>query len=69
MVRRDWRLAMGVIKQIVVSAGDRAELERIVAARSSEVRLVERARIVLRRRRGARAQRSLVAWGVLSRRW
>jgi len=38
---------MGVIKQIEVSARDRAELERIVAASSSEVRLVERARIVL----------------------
>jgi transposase len=38
---------MGVIKQITVSAKDRAELERIVGASSSEVRLVERARIVL----------------------
>jgi len=38
---------MGVIKQIAVSAGDRVELERIVGASSSEVRLVERARIVL----------------------
>jgi len=38
---------MGVIKQITVSAEDRVELERIVAASSSEVRLVERARIVL----------------------
>ena len=38
---------MGVIKQITVSAEDRAELERIVGASSSEVRLVERARIVL----------------------
>jgi len=38
---------MGVIKQIEVSDEDRAELERIVAASSSEVRLVERARIVL----------------------
>ncbi len=37
---------MGVIKQITVSAEDRAELERIVGASSSEVRLVERARIV-----------------------
>jgi transposase len=45
--RRDWRLAMGVIKRITVSAEDRSELERIVAAFSSEVRLVERARIVL----------------------
>ena len=38
---------MGVIKQIEVSDKDRAELERIVRAVSSEVRLVERARIVL----------------------
>ena len=38
---------MGVIKQITVSAEDRAALERIVGASSSEVRLVERARIVL----------------------
>ena len=38
---------MGVIKQIEVSATDRAELERIVRAVSSEVRMVERARIVL----------------------
>jgi transposase len=38
---------MGVIKQIEVSDKDRAELERIVRASSSEVRLVERARIVL----------------------
>jgi transposase len=38
---------MGVIKQITVSAEDRAELERMVGASSSEVRLVERARIVL----------------------
>ncbi len=38
---------MGVVKQIGVSAEDRAELERIVRAVSSEVRMVERARIVL----------------------
>jgi transposase len=38
---------MGVIKQIEVSAEDRVELERIVRAVSSEVRMVERARIVL----------------------
>ena len=38
---------MGVIKQIEVSAEDRAELERVVRAVSSEVRMVERARIVL----------------------
>ena len=38
---------MGVIKQIEVTVEDRAELERIVRAVSSEVRMVERARIVL----------------------
>jgi transposase len=38
---------MGVVKQIEVSAEDRAELGRIVRAVSSEVRMVERARIVL----------------------
>jgi transposase len=38
---------MGVIKQIEVSAQDRAELERIVRAVSSEVRMVQRAQIVL----------------------
>ena len=38
---------MGVIKQIEVSEKDRAELERIVRAVSSEVRMVERAGIVL----------------------
>jgi transposase len=38
---------MGVIKRIEVSAKDRVELERIVRAASSEVRMVERARIVL----------------------
>jgi len=38
---------MGVIKRIEVSDKDRVELERIVRASSSEVRLVERARIVL----------------------
>jgi hypothetical protein len=34
---------MGVIKRIEVSDKDRVELERIVRASSSEVRLVERA--------------------------
>jgi len=38
---------VGVIKQIEVSEDDRAELGRIVRAVSSEVRLVQRARIVL----------------------
>jgi DNA-directed RNA polymerase specialized sigma24 family protein len=38
---------MGVIKQIEASAEDRAELEWVVAAVSSEVRMVRRAQIVL----------------------
>jgi transposase len=38
---------MGVIRRIELSALDREELERVVRASSSEVRLVERARIVL----------------------
>jgi len=38
---------MGVVKRILVPEADRAELERIVRASSSEVRMVERARIVL----------------------
>ena len=46
---------MGVIKQIDVSGEDRAELERIVRAVSSEVRLVERARIVLAAAEGLKA--------------
>jgi transposase len=46
---------MGVIKQIDVSDEDRAELERIVRAVSSEVRLVERARIVLAAAEGLKA--------------
>jgi hypothetical protein len=40
-----WR--WGVIKQIEVSVEDRLEFARIVRAVSSEVRMVERARIVL----------------------
>ncbi len=39
--------AAGVGKRIVISDEDRVELERIVRASSSEVRMVERARIVL----------------------
>ena len=42
-------------KQIEVSAEDRRELERIVRAVSSEVRMVERARIVLAASEGLRA--------------
>ena len=39
-------------KRIEISDEDRVELERIVRASSSEVRMVERARIVLARVRG-----------------
>ena len=38
---------MGVVKRIELAAEERAHLERIVGATSSEVRMVERARIVL----------------------
>ena len=38
---------MGVVKRIELADGQRAQLERVVAAASSEVRMVERARIVL----------------------
>ncbi len=47
---------MGVIKQIEVSAEDRVELERIVRAMSSEVRMAERARIVLASAEGLRGK-------------
>jgi transposase len=45
---------MGVVKQIEVSDDDRCELERIVRAARSEVRMVERARIVLGAAQGLR---------------
>jgi transposase len=38
---------MGVIKRIELSDGERTELQRVVNAASFEVRMVERARIVL----------------------
>ena len=38
---------MGVVKRIDLTAQERGQLERMVAAASSEVRMVERARIVL----------------------
>jgi transposase len=47
---------MGVIKQIEVSAEDRVELERMVRAVSSEVRMVERARIVLASAEGSKGR-------------
>jgi len=46
---------MGVIRRIAVSDEDRVELERIVRATSSEVGLVERARIVLAAAEGLKA--------------
>lgn len=48
---------MGVVRQIEVPAEDRAQLERIVRAVSSEVRMVERARIVLCAAEGKTAER------------
>jgi transposase len=45
--RRGWGQSMGKIKRIDLTVAERAELERIVNAASSEVRMVERARIVL----------------------
>ncbi len=38
---------MGVVRRIVLSAEDRGDLKRVVRAATSEVRMVERARIVL----------------------
>jgi transposase len=48
---------MGVVKQIELAGEQRAELERIVAAPSSEVRMVERARIVLGAAEGLTGER------------
>src|SRR6516162_9555688 len=48
--RRGWRASMAVKsagRRVEVSVEDRRELERMVRASSSEVRMVERARIVL----------------------
>lgn len=53
---------MGVVRRIEVSAEDRSELERIVRAASSEVRMVERARIVLCAAEGRTAEE--IAGGV-----
>lgn len=47
---------MGVVRQVEVSAEDRVELERIVRAVSSEVRIVERARIVLSAAEGLKGE-------------
>jgi transposase len=47
---------MGVIRQIEVPEADRPELERIVRAVSSEVRMVERARVVLAAAEGKKTE-------------
>ena len=47
----------GVGRRVAVSDEDRRELERIVRASSSEVRIVERARIVLAASGGLRPGR------------
>ncbi len=47
---------MGVIRRIEVSEEDRLELERIEQAVSSEVRIVERARIVLAAAEGLKGE-------------
>jgi hypothetical protein len=58
-------MVAGVGKRVEVSSEDRVELERIVGAASSEVRMVERARIVLCAAEGltapAIAERVLIA--------
>jgi len=56
-------------KRIVVSDEDRLELERIARAARSEVRMVERARIVLCAAEGQTGSRSRRRWVVLCRRW
>jgi putative transposase len=56
-------LTVGVIKQIDVSDEDRAVLERIVRAVSSEVRMVERARIVLASAEGLKGKEIAVRVG------
>jgi transposase len=54
---------MGVVRRIKVPAEDRSELERIVRAASSEVRMVERARIVLCAAEGRTAEEIAVGVG------
>jgi hypothetical protein len=59
----------GVGRRIEVSDKDRLELERIVRASSSEVRLVERGGLCWLRRRGLRARRSPIRWAARCRPW
>ena len=54
---------MGVGRRLVVGDEDRRELERIVRASSSEVRMVERARIVLAAGEGLSTRQIAVAVG------
>ena len=49
-------------KSIDIGVEDRAELERIVRSSTAEVRMVERAQIVLHAAEGHSAARSGVCW-------
>ena len=50
-------------KRIEIDDGDRAELDRIVRSSTAEVRMLERAQIVLGPRKAARRLRSAGWWG------
>jgi hypothetical protein len=56
----------GVGRRVEVSEEDRRELERIVRASSSEVRMVERARIVLAAGEGLTTEQIVREWGARS---
>ncbi len=56
----------GVGKRLELGQEERLELERIVRAASSEVRMVERARIVLCAAEGIRLRRSRSGWAAPS---
>lgn len=56
----------GVGRRVEVSEEDRRELERIVRASSSEVRMVERARIVLAAGQGLTTEQIVRGWGARS---
>jgi hypothetical protein len=56
----------GVGRRVEVSEEDRRELERIVRASSSEVRMVERARIVLAAGEGLTTEQIVGGWGARS---
>lgn len=57
---------MGVVKKIELADEWRAQLERIVAAASSGVRMVERARIVLFASEGLTGEQIAERTGVLT---